>query len=73
MDFSTGKIYKVSVLGALEYYIGSTNMSLSKRFYYHKVDYKKDKDKGANTKLLFEKYGIEKCKIELYEEYPCDT
>lgn len=25
------------------------------------------------VKLLFDKYGVENCKIKLYEEYPCDT
>lgn len=25
------------------------------------------------VKLLFDKYGVENCKIKIFEEYPCDT
>lgn len=25
------------------------------------------------VKTLFDKYGVENCKIKLYEDYPCDS
>ena len=39
----------------------------------HRTLYKNDYKNCANTKILFDKYGAEKCKISLYEEYPCDN
>lgn len=39
----------------------------------HRRHYREDYKNSSNTKLLFDKYGVENCKIKLFEEYPCDT
>lgn len=64
-DYSKGKIYKI--VGGDECYVGSTTKSLAKRFSSHK------KDKDTTAKLLFDKYGVENCQIELIELFPCET
>ena len=70
-DYSTGKIYQI--IPTCDYeegdiYIGSTIRQLSERMNSHRA--KRD---GCKSKLLFEKYGVENCKIELIEAYPCDN
>jgi hypothetical protein len=64
-DYQNGKIYKI--IGGDECYVGSTTTSLAKRFSSHK------RDMDTTAKLLFDKYGIENCKIELIELFPCQT
>lgn len=57
-------------------YIGSTISSLSVRFSTHKSEYKRWKDhKIGNVTIfqMFEKYGVDNCKIELIENYPCNS
>ena len=74
--YSKAKIYKIcSDLGP-EIYIGSTVQSLSKRKGGHKSEYKRclnNKNYPTSSGILFEKYGVENCKIILIEEYPCDS
>jgi hypothetical protein len=72
-DYSKAKIYKI--VPTCEYdegdeYFGSTTRPLSERMNAHRCDFKNGKCK---SKILFEKYGVENCKIELVEEYPCDN
>ena len=58
------KVYQIcSDLGEL-IYVGSTKNELRKRFWYHK-----HQSNQCASKLLFERYGIENCKIVLIEEY----
>ena len=64
-NYSEGKIYKVWAKD--ECYIGSTVQTLPKRFHSHK------KDKDTTVKNLFDKYGVENCKIELLELFPCGS
>ena len=76
MDYSKSKIYKITDLGYNECYYGSTIQPLSKRIGSHRRDYKCYKEgKGCNVTsfILFDKYGIENCKIELVEEVECKT
>lgn len=67
-DYSKSKIYRV-FCGDDEY-IGSTTRPLSERMNEHRARFK---TKGAcRSHLLFEKHGVENCKIELIEDCPCD-
>jgi len=78
LDYSKGKIYKIVVNTDEEYkpYVGSTCQELSQRMTDHRSDYKKWKN-GKQTKCysydLFDKFGVENCKIILLEEYSCDN
>lgn len=73
-DYQLGKIYKVK--GGEECYIGSTADKLSARMNGHRNNYKSflKTGKGKITLFnMFEKYGLEECKIELMEDYPCNN
>ena len=75
--YNNSKIYKVIDVGYNKTYIGSTCQPLCKRFSKHKEKYnqylngKQDSDRRVN--LIFDEYGIDNCKIELIETYPCDN
>lgn len=70
------KIYKITDIGYNECYYGSTVQSLSKRMGQHREKYHKYK-KGEYHYItsfnLFDKYGLENCKIELVENYECKS
>ena len=66
--YKNGKIYKLWSLEGDDIYIGSTCNSLERRLYEHKMCYK---DTKISSVQLFQKYN--KVKIELIEEYPCET
>ena len=68
-DYSLGKIYKITAKNADEgdVYIGSTICKLNERFTKHKYR------QSCNVKLLFDKYGLDNCYIELIKEFPCET
>ena len=73
--YENGKIYKITDVGYNKYYIGSTCESLSKRMTRHREHYQRY-IKGTNPKKisvfeLFCEFGIENCKIELIENFPC--
>jgi len=69
--YKHGKIYQIVSPDGTKY-IGSTIRELHSRFYNHVSDYKNNKH-GTASFDLFKKYGIENCKIELIENYPCDS
>ena len=74
--YSKSKIYKITNVGCDECYYGSTVQPLSKRMGQHREKYRLYKDgKGNNITsfILFDKYGLENCKIELVETYECKT
>ncbi len=75
MDYKNGKIYMIRSKCGPEYYIGSTAyITLSQRFTKHKGYFRENKEKRiAKSKILFEKYGVENCYIELLEAYPCNS
>ena len=57
-------------------YIGSTTVGLSSRLAQHRRNYLNYKDglyHFVSIYDLFDKYGLENCKIELVEEAPCET
>ena len=77
-DYSKGKIYKIVVDTDEEYkpYVGSTIQGLAERMGGHRSDYKKwkiGKVAKCNSYNLFDQFGVDKCKIILLEEYPCDS
>ena len=74
--FHNGKIYKIFSLLGEEVYYGSTCQKLSDRYDGHKSHYKRWKKKtgwGTSVYQIFEKYGVDNCRIGLVEEYPCET
>lgn len=73
-DYSKGKIYKIVVDTQKEYkpYVGSTIQTLSNRMSEHRSGYKYKKNICSSFDL-FERFGVDKCKIFLIEEYPCNT
>ena len=77
LNYQNAKIYKIEDIGGNMCYFGSTTKQyLSPRMASHRSDYKKWLA-GNHTKLtvidIFEKYGVENCKIVLVELYPCQT
>ena len=66
-DYQNGKIYKISSSLGPEVYYGSTIRTLVARMYEHKSYL------CCNSQLIFEKYGFENCKIDLVEDYPCNS
>lgn len=74
--YKNGKIYKITDNGNNKCYYGSTINTLSKRFSGHKTDYKlynNNNRTNITVFLIFNEYGIENCKIELVELYPCNN
>src|SRR5580693_4170896 len=70
----SGVIYKIINNKSDEIYIGSTIQKLSKRYNQHKEKYKKyknseEKDFYMSSFDLFNKYGIEECKIVEIKKY----
>ena len=78
--YNNSKIYKIEPLcdhDEHEIYIGSTTRNyLSERMTHHRYDYKKWKD-GQTRKStlydLFDKFGLENCKMILLENVNCDS
>jgi len=63
-------IYKI--VGGSEVYIGSTSKTLHRRFKLHISHYthwKKGKHNFTTSFILFDKYGIDNCRIELIETF----
>ena len=69
--YQNGKIYKITGADKSMVYIGSTIDTLTSRMSKHKHKYGLWKD-GKNHKTtvydIFEKFGLDNCKIELVEE-----
>lgn len=71
--YKNGKIYKITDNGNNKIYYGSTINSLSKRFSGHKTDYINNNNRSNITVFsIFNEYGLENCKIELVELFPCN-
>ena len=79
--YQQSKIYKIySDLGDKVYIGCTTKQYLSQRMAKHKYDYtyfkKKREDSGfafVYSYLLFDEYGVDNCKIELIETFPCNS
>jgi hypothetical protein len=80
-NYQNSKIYKIIPIGYYErddipesdQYIGSTKNRLIKRLISHQKKFKYEKEKYLSSFDLFDKYGADNCKIELIEDYPCNT
>lgn len=74
-DYSCGKVYKIiGPDGAV--YVGSTICELRKRYLGHISQYnrwKLGKEHYRTIFKIFDSNDIEKCRIELLEEYPCNS
>lgn len=67
-----GRIYKIISGQSNECYVGSTFDQLNNRFKGHKNGYKnKDNPRASHVSSfdLFDKYGVENCKMILIKEY----
>lgn len=74
--YENGKIYKVSDVAYTECYIGSTCESLNQRMARHRQEYNRflqGKRRNITIFKLFETYGVENCKIELIENFACNS
>jgi len=67
--YQSAKIYKIQ--SGDDVYYGSTTQSLGQRMAKHRNQHKNGK--GSSATLLFNKYGIDNCTIELVEEFPCNS
>ena len=77
VNYGNTKIYKIwSPLGD-DIYIGcTTKQYLSQRMVEHRYAYKKYLEtgiKGYHSVLVFEKYGVDNCMIELIEAKECNS
>lgn len=70
--YQRGKIYKIVDNGYNMCYYGSTVKLLCQRIGNHRSLFRKNKNKCEVSKL-FDTYGLENCKIELVENYPCNS
>jgi hypothetical protein len=69
----TGRVYKIIPIEGNEIYVGSTFNTTRDRFSRHKTNYKKwkegDKSVFCSVFDLFDKYGVEGCRMILIKEY----
>ncbi len=72
VDYSKGKIYKITNDYNTEVYVGSTCSTLIKRFSNHKKDSNKDRMKTVKLYILINEIGHDRFRIELIEDYPCE-
>ena len=72
-DYSQGKIYIIKNDENEEVYIGSTVQTLAERLRNHKKDYKRWLDGHGHYTSSYEIVQFESCRIELLQEYPCDS
>ena len=73
-SYQNSKIYKIVDNGYTKCYIGSTYNALCKRMYKHREAYKRYLDgkcQRTTSYELFDEFGVDNCKIELVESYPC--
>ena len=73
--YRNGKVYKIVDAGYSMCYIGSTCEELCQRMARHRKEYNNYLKGGKyyiTSFKIFEKYGLDNCKIELLEKCPCD-
>ena len=74
--YNNGKIYKIVAYETNDVYIGSTTTSLKTRYSVHKSNFKcwtNTKKRYCSSAKMFEKYGLDNCKIELIENCICNN
>ena len=72
VDYSKGKIYKITNDYNNDIYVGSTCDTLAKRYSNHKKDSKKERCQNMNIYKLMNEIGFDRFRIELIENYPCE-
>jgi hypothetical protein len=71
-NYQNSKIYKIVDLNEEMVYVGSTCQKyLSFRMAQHRQSYKREE--YCSSHEIFNKYGMENCKILLLENYPCNN
>ena len=75
--YQKGNIYMITDVAYQERYYGSTIEPLTKIMIHHKhkffhLDYE-DKPFFRSVNYIFDKFGFENCKIELVENFPCNS
>jgi adenylate kinase family enzyme len=70
--YQKGQIYKIVDVGYNLCYYGSTINRLCQRMATHREHYKNG-SYNCTVKQIFDTYGLENCKIELVENFPCDS
>jgi hypothetical protein len=68
--YQEGKIYRIVSTVSTKQYIGSTIQKLNARMRQHKSFYNTN-SKETESFELFHCDGVDNCRIELIEEYPC--
>ena len=74
--YHDGKIYRICDVGYTKSYYGSTTQALSMRLAGHRRNYRLHKEHKCNKVAvydLFDEFGVKNCKIELVEDFPCET
>ena len=72
--YQNGQIYKIVDIGYTKCYIGSTCEALSQRMARHRgkyTTYLKGGVEHTRSFSLFDEFGVENCKIERIELFPC--
>ena len=69
--YSQGKIYRIVSDKGNMVYIGSTVASLERRFQAHKSNFRHHQNRSVCS--MFMEYGVDSCRIELLEVYPCQS
>ena len=72
VDYSKGKIYKITNDYNDEIYVGSTCNTLVKRFIQHKSKRKSEDLVHKPLYKLINEIGFDRFRIELIENFPCD-
>jgi len=77
VNYSNGKMYKIEPTVPHppedEYYGATTKQYLCQRWGGHTGDYNRKKEKQTTAKILFDKYGVDNCRIVLLELFPCQS
>ena len=71
--YDNAKIYKITSSKTNEIYIGSTILSLNKRFSNHKQNYKRWLKGQMNKITSIDLLQYDDCKIELIKNFPCEN
>ena len=74
--YVNSKIYQITDNAYTNCYIGSTYSTLAKRMSQHRDDYNRyiiGKIAQTCSYDIFDEFGVENCKIELVESYPCES
>ena len=72
VDYSQGKIYKITNDYNDDIYIGSTCDTLVKRFSKHKKDINNEEKKHRKLYVLMNEIGFDRFRIQLICDYPCE-